>query len=92
MVHGKGACPAKQIPEETILRIAADALGQDYFDEREFNRKIERIEVTAPNRLRFVFFNGHITECEWQDRSRSESWTEEMKQAAREKGWERKKE
>ncbi len=90
--HGKSACPAKQIPEETILRAAADALGLECFDEYEFYRKIEHIEVTRPNRLRFNFFGGGATECEWKDRSRSESWTDEMKQAAREKGWERKKE
>ena len=88
--HGKSACPAKQIPEETILRTAANALGLDCFDEHEFNRKIERIEVPGPNSLRFVFFNGSTPECEWKDRSRSESWTDEMKQAARKKGLERK--
>ena len=82
--HGKSACPAKQIPEETILRAAADALGQDCFDEHAFYRKVERIEVPGPYRLRFVFFNGDVFECEWAHRSRSESWTEKMKQAARE--------
>jgi len=82
--HGKSACPAKQIPEETILRAAADALGQDCFDEHAFYRKVERIEVSGLYRLRLVFFNGDVFECEWAHRSRSESWTEKMKQAARE--------
>jgi len=90
--HGKAACPAKQIPEETILHAVAEVLGQDCFDEREFNRKIERIEVPRPNRLRFIFFNGNVTDCEWKDRSRSQSWTDEMKQKAREKDQERRRE
>ena len=90
--HGKSACPAKQIPEETILRAAADALGQDCFEEYEFSRKIERIEVTGPNRFRFIFKNGNSIECEWEDRSRSESWTDEMKQAARERDQKRRQE
>ncbi len=89
--HGKSACPAKQIPEETILQAAADALGQDRFDEHEFNRRIERIEVPEPNRLRFVFFNGNVSECEWKHRSRSESWTNEMKKNARERNDERRR-
>ena len=92
LLHGKAACPAKQIPEETILRAAADALGQDCFEEYKFSRKIERIEVTGPNRFRFIFKNGNSIECEWEDRSRSESWTDEMKQAARERDQKRRQE
>lgn len=90
--HGKSACPAKQIPEETILRAAADALGQDCFDEHEFNRKVERIEVPGPYRLRFVLYNGDVFECDWAHRSRSGSWTDEMKQAARERDQKRRQE
>jgi hypothetical protein len=89
--HGKSACPAKQIPEGTILHAAADVLGQDSFDEREFSQKVERIEVPGPNRLRFILYNGLATECEWRHRSRSESWTDEMRQKAREKDHERRR-
>ena len=90
--HGKSACPAKQIPEETILRAAADALGQEHFDATEFNRRIERIEVPEPNRFIFIFFNGDSIEYDWAHRSRSESWTDEMKQAARERDQKRRQE
>lgn len=90
--HGKAVCPAKQIPEETLLRAAADALGQDWFEEREFNQRIKHIQVIGPNRLRFIFFNGNVTDCEWKDRSRSQSWTDEMKQKAREKDQDRRRE
>jgi len=33
----------------------------------------------------FIFSDGHPEERVWQDRSRAESWTEEMRQAARER-------
>ena len=90
--HGKSACPARQIPEETILRASADALGQELFDATEFNRRIERIEVPEPHRLTFIFYNGDSIECDWAHRSRSESWTDEMKQAARERDQKRRQE
>jgi DNA invertase Pin-like site-specific DNA recombinase len=83
--HGKAACPAKQIPEEILLNIAAEALGKEDFDEQAFFERIDHIEVPAANRLRFVFYDGHTRDCEWKDRSRAESWTDEMKQAARAK-------
>jgi len=83
--HGKAACPAKQIPEETLLNIAAEALGKENFDEQAFLELIDYIKVPAANRLRFVFYDGQVRDCEWKDRSRAESWTDEMKQAARAK-------
>ena len=85
MAHGKAVCPAKQIPEEILLRFTAEALGRENFDEQAFAKLVDHIEVPAPNQLRFVFADGHTCDCAWQDRSRSESWTEAMKQAAREK-------
>ena len=46
---------------------------------------MQRIVAIGPNSLRFEFFDGSFSEIAWQDRSRRESWTPEMKQAAREK-------
>ena len=83
--HGKSACPAKQIPEETLLCAASEALGTESFDATSFSKQIDHIEVPAPNALLFVFVDGHRYEYQWKDRSRAESWTDEMKQAAKEK-------
>jgi site-specific DNA recombinase len=83
--HGKSACPAKQIPEETLLDACAEALALPYFDATEFLKRVLRIEVVRANTLRFVFTDGTICLSEWNDRSRSESWTDEMKQAAKAK-------
>ncbi len=83
--HGKSACPAKQIPEETLLRAVAEAIGTENFNEPFFSKLINHIEVPAPNALLFVFVDGRRFEYEWKDRSRAESWTDEMKQAAKER-------
>ena len=83
--HGRSACPAKQIPETALLDACAEALELSSFDEAEFRKQISRIEVTGANTLKFVFIDGAVRIAVWIDRSRSESWTDEMKQAAREK-------
>ena len=83
--YGRSACPAKQIPEAALLDACVEALELPSFNETEFRKRISRIEVTGANTLRFVFTDGTIREAVWKDRSRSESWTDEMKQAAREK-------
>ena len=83
--RGKSACSAKQIPESVLLDACAEALGLLSFDETEFLKQVLRVEVLEANTLRFVFTDGTIHLSEWKDRSRSESWTDEMKQAAKTK-------
>ena len=83
--HGRSACPAKQIPEAALLDACAEALELPSFDEAEFRKQISSIEVTGANTLKFVFIDGAVRIAVWIDRSRSESWTDEMKQAARKK-------
>ena len=85
MEHGRSACPAKQIPEAALLDACAEALELPSFDEAEFRKQISSIEVTGANTLKFVFIDGAMRIAVWIDRSRSESWTDEMKQAARKK-------
>ncbi len=85
LFQGKTFCPAKQIPESTLYQVTATALGSGVFDEAELRQRVQRIVATGPNSLRFEFFDGSFSEIAWQDHSRRESWTPEMKQAAREK-------
>lgn len=70
---GKSHCASKQIPETTLIEFTS-----------EFNN-IENIIVADDNTLIFRLEDGAMFTRHWQDRSRSESWTDEMKQAAREK-------
>ena len=87
--QGKAACPSKAIPENILMNITAEALGLDVFDPDVFLSKITEVRVENGNRLVFLFADGKESVKRWQDRSRTESWTEEMKNVARERQWER---
>ena len=82
---GKDHCASRMIPEETLKCTAASVLGLDAFDEADFKKHIGRVDACPDKLLRFVFRNGAVAERTWQDRSRSASWTEEMREAARQK-------
>ena len=86
---GKALCLSKQIPEETLYHMAAEALGMDVFSEEAFFGKITAVRVKKDNILVFCFKDRTETVKRWQDRSRRESWTEEMKEAPRQKNRER---
>ena len=81
---GKAYCHTKQIPEDTLMSITASVLGMAEFDGDAFHRLIERIEVPAFNHLVYIFKDGRREERIWQDRSRRDSWTDEMKEQAAE--------
>lgn len=83
--RGKAGCTAKQIPEGILESVTAEVLGLEIFDGEVFKERIDRIEVPGANRLIFFFKDGHIEEQTWKDRSRSESWTPEMREAARQR-------
>ena len=82
---GRDACPAKQIPEETLQEIAAHVLDTATFDADAFEASIVKVLVTGQTALRFIFRDGREKEATWNNRSRSASWTAEMKQVARER-------
>jgi hypothetical protein len=83
--EGKAVCPAKQIPENILMGVAAEALGLAEFDDAAFLEQVASIHVPETGRLIFLFKDGRQAEKEWQNRSRRESWTDEMKDAARKK-------
>lgn len=71
--YGKAYCPSKAVPEEKLTQTAAlvGAMGE-----------ITAITVHNDNRLEFILKDGTTTVKYWQDRSRSESWTAEMRAEA----------
>jgi len=73
------------IPENTLISICCDVLKLLNFDVEKFFAQIEKIIVPAPNELIFFFSDGHEEYKTWKDRSRSESWTEEMRKAVGER-------
>ncbi len=84
---GKGYCSSKQIPEEKLNDVTMKTIGT--LD--SLHDKITAVRVENNNTLIFVFKNGEETVRRWIDRSRAESWTDEMKEKARQKTLERRK-
>ena len=80
---GKRFCHTKQIPEDILIATTVSVLGIAEFDEEVFLNQIERIEVPAFNHLVYIFKDGHREERIWQDKSRRDSWTDEMREQAR---------
>jgi len=83
--EGKNACPSRQIPESVLYALSCEALGLDKFDAAIFRKEIAELVVPEPRRLKFVFRDGCTAEKDWQHASRRESWTDEMRKAARER-------
>ena len=78
--YGKTACPSKAIPE-SILEAIADEVGGI--------GKITDLQACEGNTLVLTLTNGEQIVKRWQDRSRRQSWTPEMKEKARQKDLER---
>ena len=73
--HGKKACASKAIPESSLYELTADIPLGD----------LTAIRAENGNSLVFCWGDGTQAVKRWKDRSRAESWTEEMKEAARQK-------
>ena len=78
---GKKACASKQIPEEKLMEMTSDMdVGS-----------IRQITAENGNIVRFLLADGTEFVKHWEDRSRAESWTDEMKETARQRTIERNK-
>lgn len=73
--YGKKGCASKAIPESTLYELTADIPLGD----------LTAIRAENGNTLVFCFKDGTQAVKRWKDRSRAESWTEEMREAARQK-------
>lgn len=82
---GKAYCPSKQIPEDTLCALTCKVLGLESFDEEVFKRRITALRIPSPNHVIYTFADGTEAATEWRDRSRRDSWTEEMRRQARER-------
>ena len=72
-IHGKKACASKAISESVLYELTADTPIGD----------LTAIRAEKDNTLVFCFKDGSQTVKRWQDRSRAESWTDAMKETAR---------
>ncbi|MDR3552780.1 MAG: zinc ribbon domain-containing protein, partial [Clostridia bacterium] len=88
---GNAACASKQIPEDVLFKVTTETLDTADFNEQVFFEHVKSIQVCANNILLYRLSDGSEVEKHWKDRSRSQSWTDEMKAAARQKTLERRK-
>ena len=78
--QGKEKCPAKQVPDDVIKGFAKD-----------FENEISKIIVLPNNELQFIFADGSEITKAWTQPSRKDSWTDEMKEVARQQTLSRKR-
>ena len=83
--YGKDVCSAQQIPEKILIEKTSEVLGTADWDRETLLSYISEIWVPEHNLLMYVFRDGHTEEVAWQNPSRRESWSDEMKQTARER-------
>jgi DNA invertase Pin-like site-specific DNA recombinase len=84
--RGKDFCCAKRIREDILKEKCAEALGLEKHDTATFVARVEGIVVPEDGVLVFRMRDGAEAIVHWQNPSRSESWTEEMKEDARKRG------
>lgn len=82
---GKTVCPSQQLPENILLAETSEVLGLKEWDRETLLGRVKEIQVPRHNALVYTFHDGNTEEVTWQSHSRRDSWTEDMKQKAREK-------
>ena len=81
--QGKKECASKAIPEEILNEVTSQVLGVDELTDGLVQNSIDYIEAFNGNKLVYHLKDGKTQEVYWKDRSRSESWTSEMREKAR---------
>lgn len=76
---GKSACDSHMIRDDILKETSAKILGIPEFNEEVFKKKVDRITVKSDNKLIYFFTNGTSQEITWQQRSRADAWTPEMR-------------
>lgn len=87
--RGKRFCNNKQIPEAILISKTKEVLRLCSLDGVNLRDYISEIICHKEQNLTFVLTNGDEITVAWSNSSRRNSWTEEMKQAARQKTLER---
>ena len=82
-LFGKANCPGKQVREEPLIEITKSVLNVTELNREMLQSKIRTIEVHDGNILVYKLSDGSEVSKTWSYKSRSESWTEEMKAQAR---------
>lgn len=94
-MKGKDACASQQIPEAILLEKTREALRDslpekalaevDWDELSNLREYVTRIMIPRRNRLVYVLTGGREVPVVWENPSRRESWTPEMREQARQK-------
>lgn len=88
---GKQYCSSQQIPEDILVDKTKKVLGVDDLSREIIAEEITKIDVTGHFHLRFNLKDGSARDVVWEHKSRRDSWTDEMKEAARQRALERRR-
>jgi hypothetical protein len=69
---GSDTCPSKRIPEEILIELTADC-----------RLLVKEIRDDGNGELEFLLESGKLEYKKWQNRSRKDSWSSDMKEEAR---------
>ncbi len=81
--RGVEACHSKQVPTKKLIEASNHILSKQEFDEDHFKSKVEFVLVIPNRKLVFQMKDGTSEEYFWEEKSRSASWTPEMRERAR---------
>ena len=82
---GKAGCKdAKQIRNDMLEQLCCEVFGWESLDEEFIRKNVVKIKV-FDRKLLFEMVDGRTIEKEWKYKSRSASWTPEMRERARQK-------
>ncbi|MBQ2938906.1 MAG: recombinase family protein [Clostridia bacterium] len=83
--EGKAGCEgAKQIRNDMLEELCCEVFGWESLDEEFIRKNVVKIKVFA-HKLTFEMADGASIEKEWKNKSRSASWTPEMRERARQR-------
>lgn len=81
--EGKKGCWGKKIPDDALKAAIAKALALAEYDASSCEERVNCIVPREGNTLEVVLNDGRTGTVTWEERSRAESWTPEMKERAR---------
>ena len=79
-----GCAGARQLRNDMLEEICCEVFGLETFDEAVIDKKVSRITLYE-GKLVFTLTDGTEIEKEWKYKSRSASWTPEMREQARQR-------
>jgi len=73
----------KPIPEDVLKRLASEILGMDVYDPNAITSNMLKIIIPKFGEVEFHTADGSCAMKTWRYPSRRDSWTDDMKRAAR---------